>query len=447
MPWQQHWMLVTGEMIQDPETGFWVPAYPEAFATMMRQNGKTLWVLAAQLQRATVWEAYDRKPQALAYSGQTGLMARQKFRKEHWPMIRHSEMRAAVERPRFDAGDTGLDFRNGSILTIWGSSEDAGHSLTVDQVAMDEIWADVDDRREQAALPAMATRHDRQKILASTGGTEKSTLYLRKQDAGRSAVTEGRTEGMAYLEYAFDRKDDPEDPETWRRNMPALGYTITERTVQAALDEMRGPDGDLSEFCRAWGNVTKRTGGERVIPESMWVRVCEKGVSPAGRLVLPVDATPDLGAASVVVVDDQLTAELVEHRPGVSWLLGRVEELAVRYDAEVALDVAGPVGYLAAQLEQRNVRVARMGAQDVKHACAAFMDRLADARLRVRPHRDLNAAVEVAIRQSVGDGWKWARTSTDVTISPLVALTLGVGRQLQSPRRRSAYDDNDLMVL
>lgn len=432
MPWQQHWALVCGEMIRDPETGVWVPAYPEAFVTVMRQNGKTLWELAHELHRAVLWEAYDRKPQALAYSGQSGSMARQKFRKEHWPLIDNSPMRAAVSRPRFAAEDTGIDFVNGSILTIWSSSQDAGHSLTVDLVAMDEIWADIDDRREQAALPAMATRHDRQKILASTGGTDKSVLYLRKQAAGRSTVTEGRTEGMAYCEFAFDRDDDPEDPKTWRANMPALGYTITERTVQAALDEMRGEDGDLSEFCRAWGNVTKKTGGMRVIPANLWEDVLGDA-KPDGPLTFAVDASPDQTSAAIAVCDREGRAELINYHSRVGWCLDRLDQLAHRHDAPVVIDMASPAAFLADPLEDRGVEVDRLGTKEMTAACATFMTRLADRRIQVRrlaPQMQdpLDAAVEGARKRPVVDAWLWARKSADVDLCPLVALTMAVAR-------------------
>jgi len=433
MPWQQHWALVVGEMVQDEETGIWVPAYPEAFATVMRQQGKTLWVLSEELHRAILHQAYDGKPQAIAYSGQSGSMARQKFRKEHWPMIHASPtIRRLVKRPRFAAEDTGIDFKTGAILTIWSTAAESGHSLTVDLVCMDEIWADTDDRREQAARPAMATRHDSQKLLASTAGTEKSTFYLRKQAAGRAAVTEGRTEGMAYLEFAFAEDDDPEDPRTWWANMPALGYTISERTVQAALEEMRGEDGDLSEFKRAWGNVTARTGGARVIPEAMWLAVCDPDAAPAGRLVIAADAAPDQSSASIAVVDHELTCELIDNRDGTGWVLDRLEALHYRWQADVVLDVGGPLGYLASQLEQRGVTVAKFNTREVTHSAAAFMERLADRRLTIRPHQKLNAAAEGAIKRPVGDGWTWSRKSTTADISPLVAVTLGVGWHLLS---------------
>lgn len=130
MPWQAHWALVAGELIRDEESGVWVPAYPEVFATLMRQQGKTLWVLAMELDRALLWESYDGKPQAIAYTGQTGLEARKKFRKEHWPLIARSALRRTVAKPRFMAEDIGIDFVNGAILTIWSNSEEAGRLET-----------------------------------------------------------------------------------------------------------------------------------------------------------------------------------------------------------------------------------------------------------------------------------------------------------------------------
>jgi len=291
----------------------------------------------------------------------------------------------------------------------------------------------------------MATRHDRQTQLASTGGTQKSTLYLRKQAAGRAAVDAGRTEGMAYIEFSADPDEpgyDPENPALWYRVMPALGHTITERTVQAALDEMRTEDGDLSEFERAWLNITKREGGERVIPEHTWAKVADPDAAPANGIVLAADAQPDQGAASIAAVDQDLNCELIDHNAGVSWLLDRLDALAAKWAVPVIIDTGGPIGYLAEQLEKRGVTVIKFGSADVFNACAAFIDVLsADiSPLKIRPHPDLDAAAAGATKQKSGDRWKWSRKSIDDDISPLVAVTFGVGHQ------RVASPETDLFV-
>lgn len=436
MPWQHAWALVAAEMIQDDETGFWVPAYPEAMATVMRQNGKTGWMLATFMDRAVLWEAYDGKPQAISYSGQTGSLARQKFTKEHWPMIKKSPMKAAVNRPRFAAENAGLDFINGSHMTIWASSADSGHSLTIDMACMDEIWADKDERREQAANPAMLTRTDRQKLLASTAGTDASTLFLRKQAIGRAAVDAGSTTDMAYLEYSADPKArdyDPEDPKLWWGIMPALGYTLTERGVRAMMKELTGDAGDLTEFERAGLNVTTRTNkkAESVVSDVLWGAVQDRKLEapPLGSVIFGVDAKPDLSASAIVAVDNGLRCEVLEHRRGVAWLLDRLDALAATSGGRVVVDVGGPVGFLADRLD--GVDVMRFQTQDIKHAAASFMERLSDAGFRVRPNSTLDAAVRGAQKRKIGDGWSWDRYA-DVDVSPLSALTIGIGAQLST---------------
>lgn len=443
MPWQQHWALVAGELIQDEETGLWVPAYPEAFATVMRQQGKTHWMWCHCIDRAVLWVPYDRKPQAIAITGQTGLMARQKFKKEQWPQLKASPLRPLVTKPRFMAEDTGLTFDNGADLTIWANSEEAGHSLVVDLASQDEIWADTDNRRDAAVAPAMITRHDRQKIVASTGGTEKSTLYLGKQTAGRTAVMEGRREGMAYLEFSADHEAsdyDPEDPKLWRRTMPALGHTVTERDVRSLMEDLvRQNKGDLGEWERAGLNVTKRTGGEALIPDDVWSLVLDANVVPAGELILAADGSPDQSSASIGVADPYGVAEVAVHQSDTGWLLDKTTEMARRLKAPVAVDKTGPVGHLGAQLKYRGVKVIEFSAQEVRHACAEVYARIGErppSRIRVRPvyckhcgQVPVTEAVKGAVRQTSGDGWKYSRKSLDVDISPLMSITLALGAQ------------------
>jgi hypothetical protein len=70
----------------------------------------------------------------------------------------------------------------------------------------------------------------------------------------------------------------------------------------------------------------------------------------------------------------------------------------------------------------------------VAHACAEFYTQIADRRLKVRPvfcdhcgTVPVSAAADGALRQPLGDGWKWSRKEPDVDVSPLVALSLAVG--------------------
>lgn len=428
MPWQHDFLMVVGEMVRDDETGFWVPAYPEAFATVMRQQGKTTIAESWMWDRMIAWESFDDKAQAVVWTAQNGAEARKKFRNEVLPAWRNTPMWKHVDKPRLMAEDTGLSMKNGSNLTISNTSASAGHGFVVDAALLDEIFADQDNRREQALVPSMATRHDRQKLVISTAGDDSSVLYNRKQQAGRAAVDEGRDTGIAYVEYSADPSDpdyDPQSPSTWRKCMPALGYTITERMVRQAFDEMLADpeSGGVAEFERAWLNVPNKGTRDRAIPEALWQAVVRPDVTVSGGQALAVDAHADRSSSSIVLADNQHRAKLVAYQQGTAWLLPMLVEHAKRLRVPVAVDMRGPIPHLAEDLESAGVEVVKFGTSDVVRACSRFWELLADGKLTVKDAPPLVAAVESAAKRPVGDAWLWSRPAS-VDASPLVALTL-----------------------
>lgn len=435
MPWQRMVADVAGEMVQDEDTGVWVPAYDEVLVTIPRQNGKTTLKLGWLIDRLVLWEAWDGKPQTAVYTAQTGSEARQKFRDDWIPMWRESPWWEAVVRPRYAGDNFGMDMRGGGWVKVLNSSESAGHGKTIDLALMDEIFADADSSREQAMTPAMITRVDNQTFMASTAGDGKSTFLNSKTDAGRASVAADRRRGIAFFEWSADDDADPEDPASYETCNPALGHTLTLASVQKALDKMAPNDPDWTERKRAFLNIPKRSGGERVFSEELWNSIL-RNVPLGGSLKLAVEADPDLTVASIAAASDSGVAEVLMHNAGVNWLLDELEAAGKATKAPVVIDMSGPVGYLAAQLEARRVKVLKFTATDTRHACAETYARISDHKVTVRPNGcdhcgqvPITAAVEGAVKQPVGDGWKWSRKTSTADVSPLMALSLAIGAQ------------------
>lgn len=414
MPWQQLVADVASEV--DPESG--LPAFREVVVTVPRQSGKTTLVLAYELHRALMWG----RPQRIAYTAQTGFDARRKLIDDQAPILLQSPLAAAVEKVQKAQGNEAIVFRNGSRIDVLASSESAGHGRTLDLPILDEVFADADDRREQALLPAMSTRPDAQLFVVSTMGTEGSTYLNRKVETGRSAVVERLGSGIAYFEWSADSSVDVDidDPAVWWSCMPALGHTISEDVVRHARQTMS--EGD---FRRSMLNQ-KTISDERVIPAGVWGEVCGEDVAPEGRLVFALDVNPERSGAAVAVADDQGRGELVEFRPGVGWVVNRVVELSSKWGASVRLDAYSPAGSLADELVSRGVRVERYATREVSYACGSFFDRLMDQKVRVRRHAALDEAAAGARRRSTGDSWVWARKDAECDVSPLIALTLAL---------------------
>jgi hypothetical protein len=412
MPWQQMVWDVGLELLPNGR-----PAYREVWFTTPRQSGKTETLLSVEVHRALLWS--KEQPQRIFYSAQTGADARKKLLEDQVPIIEASPLKQTIQRIYVAAGAERIIFKSGSRIDVMASGEAAGHGRTVDLGILDEVFADQDDRREQATKPAMATKPEAQLWGASTQGHEGSVYLNRKIDNGRAAVTDGLDTGVAYFEWSADPDADIEDPATWYSCMPALGHTIDESVIRDALASM-----SESEFRRSFLNQ-RTVGMERVIPTALWTAVSRSNVTPAeSGLTFGLDVDPRREHASIVTIDNERRAELVEYRDGMAGLADRVAEVTSKWNAPVAVDVQGPAGSIVPDLELRGVQVVPYSGAEMPAACGRFYDAVADGGISIRSHPILDLAVGGARKRMVSDRWTWVRRDGYVDISPLVALTI-----------------------
>lgn len=397
----------------NPETG--LLAYRELVVTMMRQHGKSTTVLTLEVERALMWGDDQR----IAYTAQTGWDARRKLLEDHAPMLTRSRLGNAVKRVLRGAGSEAIVFNNRSRIDVMASSAAAGHGRTLDQGIIDEAFDDLDDRREQAILPAMMTKPNGQLIVVSTAGTDASLYLKRKVNAGRHAVTRNSGEGIAYIEYSIPDDADIDDPEVWWACMPALGYTITPAVVAHARQSM-----GEGEFRRGFGNQWTKDDAVRLIPDTVWAPVCDPSARPDGRLRFGLAVLPDQSATAIVSCGANNVIEVIEHRPGTSWAPERAAELVEKWDGVIVVDGGGPAVAVANDLERSGVPVERLRGGDVVASCMAMFNAIADRQVIFRPHEAMDAAVEGLAKKDLGDRFVWSFSLSRSDITPFYAATL-----------------------
>ncbi len=450
MPWQQLVADVAGEY--DPVTGR--PAYREIIVTVPRQSGKTTEELIFQLDRAIMWS----RPQRIAYTAQTGLDGRQKVINDFWPVIRHSPFNAAVARVLRGAAETAIVFKNESRLEVLATSEEAGHGRTLDLGVIDEAFADEDDRREQALLPAMATREDAQLLVFSTMGTQKSTYLNRKVEAGRNAVNEGFSSGIAYFEWSAAADADPDDPATWRSCMPALGHTITEETVRHARQTM--PDG---EFRRAYLNQ-QMAGEDHWLSRELWAtrRHPDELIHPPDgtRIVVAFDGSYNNDATALVgcTLDGHVFVIGVWERPhGASddWVVPRdkvdvaVNEAFRRWKVvEMPVDRAKWFDQTQIWWERYGDVVVDMAPtrQRMVPACAGFYSATVQGKLTHDGNPDLARHLSNAVVKETPDGayitkdGRWSPRKIDLAVAAVMAYDRAMYHATVKPVRPRFID-------
>lgn len=416
MPWQRAVADVALEV--DPETGLLV--YREVTLTVPRQSGKTLLLLCLMVHRALGFGQRQR----ILYTAQTRNDARKKWEDEHVRVLEESPF-AGMFTPRFNNGNEAIRWNNGSLHALASTTKKSGHGETLDLGVIDEAFAQVDGRLEQAMKPAMITRSQPQLWVVSTAGTEESVFLRSKIDTGRARAGLGLTDSVAYFEWSAPEDVDPADSTTWWSCMPALGETVQERAIRAEFESM-----ELPEFRRAflnqWPDVFPV---DAVIDSQTWNRLADSKSKAGDPVAFAVDTTPDRSYSSVAAAgerrDGRRHVEVVDNARGTDWVVGRLLELRDRWKpCAVVIDGAGPAGSLIAPLEAKGVEVLKPSARDAAQACGAFYDAAVNGQLHHLDQAPLNAALAGAKRRELGDAWAWARKNVSVDISPLVAVTL-----------------------
>lgn len=406
MPWQRLVADIGCELLDDGN-----PAYNEVILTVPRQSGKTTLFFTWQLDRCLNW---DRQPQRSAFTAHTGKDARDKWLDELLPALEASKLKAVIKDISRANGNEGISFVTGALIRVLSTSAASGHSKTLDQAVMDEIWHDLDDRREQGLRPAMITRPDRQLLVCSTAGTDASVVYNRKIAVGRRAAQLDTGTGVAYFEWSAPDDWEMHDQASWWEFMPALGHTITPEAIEVERQSM-----EPEEFRRAYGNRATRS-VDRLIAADSWAAVSRMDASPQGRVRFGVDVSEDRGAASIVAVDSAGCFELIEHRAGIDWVVERANELAKTHGTYLLVDESGPASVLISDL--RPVRTLKSG--QVLRSCAALYDAIIEAKVTFRADPFFDEAVAGVVKRQVGDLWGWSRKASVTDITPLMAATV-----------------------
>jgi len=457
MPWQRYVADVALEI--DPETG--LLAYRGVDVTVPRQSGKTSLILPA-----AVWRAMFRQRQRIVYGAQTGVAAREKWEDEHLPLIEKATSLKGRWRVRKAAGREAILWSNGSIHGLLANSEQAGHGKTLDAAFLDEYFAQVDYRSDQAVGPAMITRNDAQKWRLSTAGTSKSVPFNAMRKQGRERLESGRPSITAFFDWCGLASMRRDDPATWRTCMPALcpapvrgvcrcsnqwRHTTTDRAILAELETYAD---DLLEFDRAYLNISRDEGelGDPNVPSiEEWALLADPDAPGGDVVALAVDITPRRDFAAIVAVGDTAQGlpriRILDHGPGVEWLLPRMLILRERLKPVCwVLDDKSAAGTLILPMEKAGIvrmppptddRDPRKGPQrgqlwiptpmQYGAACGTFTDTVRQGALIHSGQEAMTVALDGVKTRPLGDGvWAWGRKIASADISPLVAATLGL---------------------
>jgi hypothetical protein len=440
-PWQRYVANVIGEL--DPATGRLI--YREWGLTVPRQSGKTTLILAKSIQRAMGTQHYGPR-QRIVYTAQTRKDARRKWEEDFVEDLQASKKMRGRYTVVKSNGREHIKFENGSRFGIDATTEKSGHGPTLDEGFIDEAFAQTDNRSEQAFKPAMITRPQPQFGVVSTAGWLGESPYLwDKVEQGRKFAEGGRTDHVAYFEWAAPLDCDPGDRRIWRACMPALecnGGIIREDAIAADFLTM-----ELNEFRRAYLNhwVVKDAPAEPVISPVLWMSKADPRPGRLSPVAFGITVNPARDRTTIGIAgrraDSRVQVEVAADGPGIDWAISWVIQRVGMWDpVEVVLD--GTALGLAAPLAEAGIEAKATTTIDRAQAAVDLYDAVHEDRLRHTGDRALATSVDGATKRPISDRWVWDGPG----VGPIQAVSLahhGLLGYLPKPPPATPQSAND----
>lgn len=383
-----------------------------------RQTGKTYllgaltFALCVKTPRLTaIWTAHRTRTAAETFKHMQGLTRRDKVA----PHI------AGVTTGN---GKEEVRFVNGSRILFGARERGFGRGFAgVDVLIFDEAGI-LSENAMDDMVPATNAAPDPMILFAGTPPkpTDPGEVFTML----RADALSGDVEDIGYIEISAERGADLDDRTQWRRMNPSYPH----RTSERAILRMRKALGDDSFRREAMGIWDEMSIHQPVVKPARWAELVDVG--PDGSVkpdALAVDMSHGREISVAAAWSEDTSTHLEEVWSGVDttaaldWLADKAGRRI-----PVVVDSVGPAASLVPELRARKVKVRVTSGVDMARACGLFENAVAADGLTHSGQVSVSDALAGARKRPIRDagGWGWDRRDPNVSIHPIVAVTLAL---------------------
>jgi len=220
LPWQEY---VLRDALTVNKDGMWIRK--TNLLLVARQNGKTHLTRMLILAHLLKWES---KNVIIASSNRA--MALDTFRQVAQVFEGNENLMALVKAIRYANGTECIEMKSGQRLDIVAATRDGSRGRTADALFLDELreWS---EEAYRAATPVTRARPNAHIWLTSNAGDSFSLVL----NGMRQRALENPPKSFGFYEYSASPTAGVWDRTAWVQANPALGYTITEETLEESV--------------------------------------------------------------------------------------------------------------------------------------------------------------------------------------------------------------------
>lgn len=442
LPWQR-WLLIHAlELLPDGRFRF-----RTVLVLVARQNGKTKVVEIKNLFKML----------ALGIGLVLGTAQDLDTAEESWAnaveiMETTPELAPEVKDIKLVNGKKTLTLTNGARWKVRAPSRRGGRGLSGDDVGLDELREHLNWLAWGAVAKTTTARPNSQIWAFSNAGDDRSVVLNDLQAKGRTAALKPEKANPSVGHFEWSAPDDirctceraagdphgetcaMRDVSAWQQANPALGYTISEETLQGFLDS--DPD---EVFLTEHLCVKVPDLGGRAIDVGQWAKLLDQDSHRAGDIALAVDISPKRDYAAIGFygprADGLGHTQLADYKAGTGWMVERLTDLKRELDPVAIAMATGTYNSLKTDLAAAGMTVPEdpskpkrgdlivLSAADMSAACGQLLDAVRQSTIRHIGQLPLDASVSGAKTRESGDTVAWARKNAEADTCPLVVVT------------------------
>jgi hypothetical protein len=357
--WQEFVVIHAGELLPDGR-----PRFRKVLVMVARQNGKTEIPVILSLY----WQFVEAVPMIL------GTSTKLDYAKESWRRAVQLGERAAkldeLRPPRWKREANGEQeswTREDARYKIAAANANAGRSLTVDRLILDELRQHHDYTAWDAALPTGNAVRDFQAWCMSNAGDDRSVVLNDLREAALTYIETGEGDDtLCLLEWSAPEDADPLDLQALAMANPNLGRRIDPRALLGDARKAVAKGGEVLTGFKTECMCIRVRQLDPAVDPGAWARCLDPGdlAAARSRVALCLDVAPDqlhaTLAAAAVLPDGRTRVEVVQAWEGVACtdrLRADLPALLARVRPQVLGWLPnGPAAVLAADLAARKDR-------------------------------------------------------------------------------------------
>jgi phage terminase large subunit-like protein len=157
-------------------------------------------------------------------------MALDTFRQVAQVLENNDHLKGFVKQIRYANGTESIEMLDGRRLDVVAATRDGSRGRTADFLFIDEL-REINEEGYRAAIPTTRARPNSQTLLTSNAGDAFSLVL----NGMRERALENPPKSFGFYEYSAPQHCKITDRSGWAQANPALGYTITEETLEEAV--------------------------------------------------------------------------------------------------------------------------------------------------------------------------------------------------------------------